>query len=193
MSLSFDADTHTYRLDGQVLPSVTTILAPLSDYSGIPEAVLRRKAQLGTAVHAACQMHAENDLDEEWLTQNLPEVVPYLEAWKMFLVESQARVHAMEVRGYHPVHRYAGTLDLLADIRGERWLIDIKTTVSIQPAVGPQTAAYAALQQEPPARRGVLQLQPTGRFKLKELISPKDWPTFLALLTIHHWKAENAS
>ena len=53
--LQFDDDKHIYKLNGIEIPSVTTIMKPLSnaEYNGISENTLRKAAEKGTAVHAA--------------------------------------------------------------------------------------------------------------------------------------------
>ena len=45
--LTFDERSHIYRLDGLVVPSVTTIMQPLSraHYGGIDQDVLERAAE----------------------------------------------------------------------------------------------------------------------------------------------------
>lgn len=50
--LTFDEATHLYRLRGAELPSVTTVMKPLSSevYGGVDEWVMERAAGRGTAV-----------------------------------------------------------------------------------------------------------------------------------------------
>ncbi len=57
--LKFDEKNHTYKLHGLELPSVTALMAPLSDdlYADIPEDVLAKAAGRGTAVHDAIEMY----------------------------------------------------------------------------------------------------------------------------------------
>ena len=53
--LEFDERSHTYKLNGAVLPSVTTIMKPLSDdkYSTVRADVLGNAANKGSIVHNA--------------------------------------------------------------------------------------------------------------------------------------------
>ena len=55
--LAFDEPTHTYRLNGAILPSVSAIMRPLSQalYKGVDEAALSAAAARGTAVHNAIE------------------------------------------------------------------------------------------------------------------------------------------
>ena len=49
--LTFDAEKHEYRWNGQLVPGVTSILEPLTDFSFVPPDVLRAAQDFGTAVH----------------------------------------------------------------------------------------------------------------------------------------------
>lgn len=195
--LRFDAGTHAYTLDGQCLPSVTQVLAPLYDFSRVRDDVLEAKRALGQAVHLACQLDDEGDLDESSLDDA---VRPYLGGYRLFKSQKLTRVVAAEYRVHHAVLRYAGTLDLLADIDGDRSLIDFKTPLVINPAVGLQTEAYrhalppSLLHDAPerPVRRFALQLKADGKYRLHEFSDPNDWPTFAAALTLFRWKEKHA-
>lgn len=183
--LAFDEATHTYRWRGTVVPSVTQVLRPLIDLSGIPPAVLEAKRDLGSRVHAACQYDAEGDLNEASVEDD---VAPYLEAWRRFLADTGAVVLASEQRVFSPLYRYAGTLDLELDIKGGLWIVDIKTSIATPLSTGPQTAAYAAARNEPSRRRAALRLRPDGTYRFDQLQAPDDWSVFLACLTLHRYR-----
>lgn len=55
--LTFDERRHVYKLNGVALPSVTTVMKPLSGdvYDSIDKAILDRAAKRGTAVHNAIE------------------------------------------------------------------------------------------------------------------------------------------
>jgi hypothetical protein len=56
----------------------------------------------------------------------------------------------IEKKVKHPLHRYAGTFDILAEVDGKFSLIDIKTSQSVYDDYRLQTAAYFyALSEEP--------------------------------------------
>jgi hypothetical protein len=76
--LTFDEPTHTYRLDGAVVPSVTQILEPIRRELGGYEDVLEYKRSIGKALDLAIELHEKNDLDFATLD---PAVVPFFEAW----------------------------------------------------------------------------------------------------------------
>ena len=64
--LEFDDPTHTYRLDGLIIPSVSAILGPLSKakYSGINERTLNRAADKGTAVHNSIENWIKFEIED---------------------------------------------------------------------------------------------------------------------------------
>lgn len=191
--LTFDEATHTYRLGGVVVPSVTQLLDPIRpDFAGIPPAVLEAKRRLGQEVHFACQLDDEDDLDED----SVPEAVePYLQAWRKFRADTGAEVLANERKLAHAGLRYAGTLDRLVRVRaGGVYLIDLKTSVSMTPTFGVQLAGYQLLLETDDDFAGVklerkgLQLKNDGTYKLVPYNNPNDVAAFRALLSIHHWK-----
>lgn len=190
-AFTFDEATHVYRLGARVLPSVTTIIRPVGvDYSAIPADVLERKRQLGTAVHKACELDDEDDLDDE----SLPELLaPYVTAWRRFKEETRALVLLNERRLYHPRLLYAGTIDRLMTLQGDLWVVDLKTAADPVPSYGIQTSAYRELVEanEPgrgDARRGTVHLRADGTYRLHEYRNPNDLAAFRALLTVHQWK-----
>lgn len=189
--LEFDPASHEYRILGGRVPSVTQVLAPLADFSGIPRDVLEAKRDLGQRVHFACQLADEDDLDEESIE---PDVAPYLAAWQKFLRESGAVVLANEQRVAEPMLMYAGTLDNVLMLNGEKVLVDKKTSISLPMAVGPQTAAYQrALGDATVTRRGALRLRPDGTYRFDYLTGSDDWSVFVACLTLLRFKERNAT
>lgn len=185
--LSFDPKSHTYRLNGAVIPSVTQIMKPLSNakYGAIDEATLSAKAAKGTAVHEAIEFHiAYGAIDCP------DELMGYFNAYLSWREDYAPEIIASEQATYHPALLYAGTMDMLAVIGGKTVLIDVKTTVKINDMLTTvQLEAYerAAEQHEIKVdEKAVLQLMPDGRyrFKLYRAHDPAAWQTFAALLTI---------
>lgn len=192
-SLTFDEAKHEYRFDGRVVPSVTQVLKPLYSFDHIPPEVLERKRNLGTAVHKAIELDLANDLDHASLVEA---VLPYFQAWQRFNADFAPRNAQSEVRVYS-THGYAGTVDLICESPDQRlWVLDFKTSTDVGPAVALQTAAYAeaynnmGLDLRTP-QRGAIHLKPDGTYKLYPYTDRKDWPTFLACLTLHNWRKNN--
>lgn len=200
-TVQFDADSHTYTLNGEVLDSVTSILKPLSElaYRNVSALVLERAAQLGTAVHAVIELDIKGTLDEDSLDDVLR---PYLASWRQFRAQSgftpilsEAIVHSLR-------YRYAGKLDLFGTMNGEATLIDAKRVVKVMRVTGPQLAGYetalreclpnvvAAAVSGPGAgriHRSALQLTTDGKWQLVPFRDPADQRVFLSALTLKHW------
>lgn len=189
----FRAEDHSYTLDGVRLPSVTQILGRCFDFSKIDLAVLAAKAELGTAVHIACELDDMNDLVEESVHAK---VRPYLKGYRLFKRQKMTNVIATEQVVHNSLYGYAGKFDLLTEFDGARWLVDWKTPLRISPAVGLQTAAYvAALPADLAAgkriKRAALQLKDDGTYQLHEFAQPSDHAVFIAFATAHNWIERN--
>jgi hypothetical protein len=195
VQLDFDADTHTYRLDGREVPSVTAVLAPLIDFDGIPAAVLETARQRGSYVDEACDLIDAGTLD--WQTVD-PDHVEYVAGYQNWLEDTAATVVANQLRVVSPSLRFAGTLDMLAEINGKLSVIDRKASHVPPPSVGPQTAAYAHAAQEQFGHRirhrYCLHLHPTHPrgYRLTALTDSTDWSVFVSALNIHKWKQKHA-
>ncbi len=185
--LKFDAATHTYRLNGQVIPSVTQVLGQLTDLSMIPPAILERKRQIGVWVHAAIELDLKDDLDEDSIGD---EWRGYFMGWRKFKTESGFVVQEAEQLVYNKLG-YAGTLDLLGELpKSGQVLIDTKCTATMYPTVGPQTSAYAQARGVPKAKRFALQLKPAGTYELHPCTDKNDFSVFMAALTLHKWRTQ---
>lgn len=190
--LTFDAELHQYAYMGRVVPSVTQILKPLTDFDSVPAGVLAAASAFGTAVHKACELWDLGDLDEDSLD---PQLAPYLQAWKQFMADHDCAWIHVEQPIVHKQLRYAGTPDRAGLVRGEEAVVDLKSTMALYPSVGPQLAAYdAALQPKTNAQRlkryGV-QLKPDGSYVVKEYKDLTDFAVFASLLTVRNWCAQH--
>lgn len=186
--LTFREEDHTYRLNGLIIPSVTTVMKPLSAtvYKDVDEATLATAANRGTSVHEAIEnfcLFGIKDCD--------PQFQPYFDAFLAWYKEYRVEVLASEVAVYNRIYRYAGTIDLIVRINGEIWLIDLKTTAVLNHMLtSVQLAGYGAALASHGIkfdRRGILHLKKTGKFKFDESNKKDDeeaWTTFGALLTV---------
>lgn len=112
--LAFEEKTHQYILNGtQVLPSVTTLMKPLSDtlYAGIRPETLQAAAERGTEVHSAI---------EDYVTLGITDISEarrgYFEAFLRWMKDYNVQPISVEHRAYHPALGYAGTLDMLCTL-----------------------------------------------------------------------------
>jgi hypothetical protein len=167
MKLHFDNQTHTYSVNGDVLPSVTQVLkhAGLVSYAQIPQGVLAKASHRGRWVHAKCQA-----IDDGLDLPGMPEgYQPWVDAYLRFRRETGFILELNEFRSYHRKLLYAGTMDrtcILPLMGQSRWLIDFKTGIYLD-GHRYQLAAYAALLREPRLyKRAILQLCGDGSYKL---------------------------
>jgi hypothetical protein len=196
--LVFKEEDHSYTWQGRRVPGITSLMEPIHSYDGVPDWVLERKADLGKAVHLACQHYDtlgadgtpilhEPSLDEQ--------VADYFEGWKNFRKAHPGAIRMNEKPLYHCAHGYAGTPDRQMTVDTPDDVVEIKTTAQLFNAVGVQLAAQKALfiennpMMKPTGKRFAVQLKPGGKFTLREYKDPRDWPTFLSLLSIHNWMA----
>ena len=123
--IEFIKSTHTYLVDGVVVPSVTQIMKQASDdtYCGIPEEVLIKAAERGTAVHEGI---CEYDTTKR-ISADCP--IDYLDRYLNLKVKTQLEPMRQEFILCATVGiTFAGTIDMLAKIGGKTALIDIKTS-----------------------------------------------------------------
>lgn len=186
--LVFEPIGHTYMLqpEGSELPSVTTVLreSGILDFSMIPQDVLQNAARRGTAVHEALALLDDEALDEETVGE---EIHGYLMAYLRFKRESGFQPALIEHRSWHPVHRYAGTLDRTGTIGNDNIVLDFKTGVML-PGYRLQLAAYQAFLPEPLRfRRVALQLRADGSYSVHEFPDRefrRDLSIFLGALAV---------
>lgn len=96
--LTFDEASHIYRLNGDIIPSVSKLMEPLKDqcYGGISKRTLENAAIKGSAVHNSI---------ENWIKFGIDDIPSehrgyfngFMEWWKQY----KPRVFGSEVRIYH--------------------------------------------------------------------------------------------
>jgi hypothetical protein len=192
--LTFEAETHSYRLNGRSVPSVTRVLDDqLADWSMVPPEVLEAARVFGQHVHEAVKLEVRRRLDWEALD---PAIRAYIEGLRNFMRKGDFVPLASEIQMGHRLFRYAGTLDLYGPLCGVESLIDVKSG-AVPRTVGPQTAGYAELYQHNYGvrvkRRHCLELNPAYKegFKLHRLDNPADWSNFQSALNC--WRFKHAS
>lgn len=105
--LTFDEASHIYRLNGDIIPSVSKLMEPLKDqcYGGISKRTLENAAIKGSAVHNSI---------ENWIKFGIDDIPSehrgyfngFMEWWKQY----KPRVFGSEVRIYHTALRMAQCL-----------------------------------------------------------------------------------
>lgn len=183
-ALTFDAEKHEYRIDGQRVPSVTQVLegAGLIDTRWFTEETRTR----GHYVAQATQYYDEGTLDYDALDDELKQ---YVMAWEKFLVDNYVKVEAIEKMVSNRSRRYAGTLDRVAKVGRWNYVIDIKTG-SKAAWHSLQTAAYAECLIGRYRYRASILLAGDGNYKFEKHDCLSDRDVFLSALNLYHWKAE---
>lgn len=192
--LTFEEEGHIYRLNGREVPSVTTLMKPLSEsyYGSIDPAVLDRAAQKGHAVHSA---------NESYVLYGIEDICPayagYFEAFKDWFHKTKPIVLGTEIKVYHKILGYAGTADLLAVIDGKVTVVDYKTSAQVnQMLYGVQLEGYDRAFESHGIkidRQLILHLKRDGTYKeVPFRKSAKCWQVLSALMTVHNYIQENS-
>ena len=188
-SITFDAERHLYRVDGREVPSVTQCLraAGLIDTTWFTDLGRWR----GSAVHLACQLDDEGDLDEGDLD---PRIVPHLAAYRDFKRDYTFIPDEIEQARYNATFGYVGTPDRVGRVMlGTNEcpaIVDLKVGGSV-PAYALQLAGYANLLPEPRKHLRLKVWLGPGRYNVHQY-SPAtfgaDLNVFLSAVAITQWK-----
>jgi hypothetical protein len=134
-SIRFIEETHKYYLDDKELISTTTLmqkhgLAP--SYDGVPEEVLKAKAERGTLIHKEIEDYCVNG--DVGFTDELSLFIDYVNEHNLTILHNELLVHNDLV---------AGTIDL---VLADNTIADIKTTAALHTdAISWQLSIYAYL------------------------------------------------
>jgi hypothetical protein len=181
--LDFDPDTHTYRVDDWVLPSVTDVIKGSGLMKGlhhVDPAVLQKAQAVGTEVHAVIHRTSLGEPPGKVSS----EAQPFVDGWMRFLHDTGYKSEHSELHLYCEDHWFAGTIDQVGPINRQRAIIDMKATSGFNtPHVAWQTAAYQHLYNtsypdKPATRRYGLHLK-HHTYSLWPFKSPLDIARFL--------------
>lgn len=197
--LTFEPGSHTYRLDGRLIPNVTRVIEPLAELWRVPRDVLEAAQVRGTRVHKVCELEDLGTLDESSVNEALG---GYLAGWRRFKAEHGFEPDLIETRIVNVARQYAGTLDRTGYMRvGTRRryvLLDIKSGILTECA-GVQTAAYKAglpvgarAWPKPITLRAGVKLSEDGTYRLRIFDDDDlDLAVFYSCLTVFNWKARH--
>jgi hypothetical protein len=181
----------------KALPGLTgTPEEIIADLKGAPWRVRDEAGERGTAVHLA----AETGADMADVPENARAAYASYRAWE---TAYQPTILLRERQVWSPASGYAGSFDLVADVYGVRYLIDLKTAPKIYPEVPLQIAAYrfadfvgaddeedteaTAILHEVDAG-AVLHLRDDGFTFLRVASGLAEFDDFLALKRIYDWE-----
>lgn len=181
--LIFDEKEHIYTVGGVVVPSVTGIL---KDAGLVSDKWWNESARLrGTYVHKAIELHLNGGVDPDSIDST---VKPYFEAFLKFQKEVRPVVLSTEKRVYSENLKYAGTMDLEANIGEKKYIVDYKTGgISAWAAI--QLAGYfIANKTDGPCLRAGLQLKANGSYSFVPYENQTDIHVFKSAVTLSHYK-----
>lgn len=148
--LAFDADTHTYYLDGEAVPSVTQLTGIYSTYivqeGDDLELTMAAAAERGTILHAYLEHRLWGGVRDDF---EMPDAYDgYADGVDLFLAEHAVTPYLTETPLWGELDgvRFAGTPDFVGLFDGERSILDWKFVSQIQKTkVGAQLSGYLSL------------------------------------------------
>ena len=148
---------------------------------------------IGTITHDwvedAINFHIKGGVIPKLPTQE--EALNSIDAFKSWVQENDIEWISAEEKLYHRKHKYAGTVDALANINGEYCVIDWKTSKAVYPEYHLQVAAYAKAVEDMYEKKVdatyILRCDKvTGRFEaVRSTDIAKNFRAFLAALTLY--------
>jgi genome maintenance exonuclease 1 len=191
-------DTRFYKKGEKYYPSVTSVLQYfpknkffenwLKDVGHNSDIIVRKAANEGTQVHEAIEDYLLgkeitwlNEYSEAKYSMDVwKNILKFDEFWKQVkptLIESEIHLFSDEAK-------IAGTCDLVLEVNGEIWILDIKTSNSLHTSQDLQIAAYAKMWnetfEEKVVRAGILWLKSSkrGPDKSGKKIQGKGWEVY---------------
>ena len=186
-------DSRYYRRNGKYYPSVTYVLGYypkgkffenwLKQVGFASDYIVKKAAEEGTQVHELCEAYLNGEelrfLDDKGRPQYNPDVwqmfLRFVEFWETFkptLIET-------EVHLFSDILKVAGTCDLIIEINGEIWLLDLKTSNQLQLTYELQTAVYGQCYEECFGKKidryGILWLKSSKRKAATGKMQGKGW------------------
>lgn len=122
-------EVHLYLYNGVIIPSVSQVLAEKvfpNKYKGVPDNILKAKADYGTTVHSIVE---KIEKKEKYEISNLyieESIKQYLELKDEHSIKVLEQEKIVCYKGL-----YAGRFDMIAEIDGKQCLCDIKTTAKL--------------------------------------------------------------
>lgn len=126
-TLEYDNESHTYLVDGVIVPSVTQILGVKfgNKYAGVNRSTLEQAASRGTAIHEAIEDFCKTGNDDG--SKEVHNFKFLLDRYGFRVFESETPI--VIAKDDTPIA--AGRLDLVLDAKVCTALADIKTTSTL--------------------------------------------------------------
>lgn len=139
--IDFLEEPHIYLVDGVITPSVSEILHFIfpEKYKNVSSYILNKKAQYGTTIHQSVEMLENNlkimsieeafnvtvqALDMNYIQEvSLHQYLKLKDKYQIEVIEQEQMIHFKDY--------YAGRFDMIARIKNNLCLCDIKTTAEL--------------------------------------------------------------
>jgi hypothetical protein len=189
-------DSRYYRREGKYYPSVTHVLScyPKGKYfqdwlkkvGYSADYIVKKAGEDGTQVHEMIEDYLNNKeltflspngnpLYDPNIWQMFLKFVEWWETYKPTLLETEVHLFSDEIK-------VAGTCDLVCEIDDELWVIDFKTSNSLQTTYELQTSVYTKCYEEcfgkKVDRQGILWLKSNKKKPSKDKMQGKGWEMF---------------
>lgn len=185
--LKFYDENHIYELDGEEIPSVSELsrFASREIYGEISQFTLDNAAERGRKVHKSCEnldRFGDCEVDES--------IVPYIKAYIKFLEDYKPEWKYIEKALASTNRKFAGTLDRVGTLKGEKLaIVDLKSSSAVQKVLASiQLNGYQELYEENFGEKidelDILHLKNDGTYKLVTI--PQDKSLFNSCLTLHN-------
>ena len=186
-------DSRYYRRNGKYYPSVTYVLSYypkgkffedwLKKVGYSADYIVRKASDEGTQVHEMIESYLNNEelnflssngdpLYNPNIWQMFLKFVEWWETYKPTLLETEVHLFSDKLK-------VAGTCDLVCEIEGELWIVDFKTSNSIQTTYELQTAIYSECYEEcfgkKADRQGILWLKSKKHKPSEGKMQGKGW------------------
>ena len=119
----FNEQTHTYKLNDKILPSVTQIINEVlfyNKYSSVSEDTLELAKKKGSLIHKEIEDYIKTG--STGFTTELQSFINIVNDKKLEHMKSEVKVHNKEI---------AGTIDIVCKIGDKNVIIDTKTTAEL--------------------------------------------------------------
>jgi hypothetical protein len=196
----FDEEKHLYLVDGQPkcgpnqLMQMVGLSKPVDDMPEPMRSNFLAAGNLGKVVHKWCEIYDKGDYDK--YEAPLDKESNYIKSWISFRNDYKPDIIEIEKPRYSKYGDYCGIPDRVVIIENAPYIIDIKTSKSINPNSRLQTMAYTYFFKEN-MKRIIVQLKDNETYKVHELtedaIDKNNWEAVLRvsnLIRIHNKNKE---
>jgi hypothetical protein len=189
-------DSRYYQRNGEYYPSITYVLSyyPKGKYfedwlkkvGYSSEYIVKKASEDGTQVHEMVEDYLNGETLEFLNTAGHPQYS--VDVWRMFIrfvdfwETFEPKLIETEVHLFSDEYKVAGTCDLVCEIGGELWVIDLKTSNHLQTTYDLQAAIYAQCYKEcfgkNVDRVGILWLKSSKRGPKKDKLQGNGWEIY---------------